>query len=245
LFPIVSFFLGIAFILLFQRLRQKGNKRRTPFMYNNNYSTVTNKEELKRFIADNPFGSLISNGDSLKSTPIMLLLKEINGELILQGHLARYNTQWQDLEVPNEVLVVFSGPNHDYISPRYYTTQQNVVPTWDYEMVQVRGIPKIILNPSERLSQMTQLVNSAEASVVASSKNCPFATTPWELLPSVDQDYLNLELRDIVVFTISVVEMEGRFKLSQNKSSETKGRIQACLQATGSELSLHRPIVYS
>ena len=58
--------------------------------------------------------------------------------------MARGNGQWRNLDGQN-VLVVFQGPQA-YISPSFYATKREtgkVVPTWNYAMVQARGVAKL------------------------------------------------------------------------------------------------------
>ena len=63
---------------------------------------------------------------------------------LLKAHVARANTQWQGLD-GQPVLVVFQGPM-SYVSPSFYETKKEtgkVVPTWNYAMVQARGVARV------------------------------------------------------------------------------------------------------
>lgn len=74
----------------------------------------------------------------------------------LRGHIARQNPQSKAIieylnaessdvtsspktHLEEDVLVIFNGPVHHYVTPKFYTetkpTSGKVVPTWDYEAV--------------------------------------------------------------------------------------------------------------
>lgn len=74
----------------------------------------------------------------------------------LRGQLARPNPQAQAMiefiaipwfQVLEDILVVFTGPVHHYVTPKLYKETRpatgNIVPAWNYEGVQVYGRAKI------------------------------------------------------------------------------------------------------
>ena len=106
-------------------------------------------EVLHELIRSHPLGLLVTNGpDGPFVNPMPFLLDEDvppNGRL--RVHLARANPQWRLLaENPDQpVLVVFQGVDA-YITPSWYETKREtgkVVPTWNYAMVQVRGMARV------------------------------------------------------------------------------------------------------
>jgi transcriptional regulator len=93
-------------------------------------------------------GMVISvDGDGAPVANVVpLLLDPTRGEKgVLQGHFARANPQWKMLAENGRVLVVFQGAD-SYVTPSWYETKREtgkVVPTWNYAMVQVRGVATV------------------------------------------------------------------------------------------------------
>lgn len=103
-------------------------------MYIPDHFSVTDGEEVDRFIERNGFGQLISTvANNLFATHLPLLYQRDEKKLL--GHITRANPQWQDLD-GQKVLVILAGP-HDYVSPSWYADPG--VPTWNYQAVHNRG----------------------------------------------------------------------------------------------------------
>ena len=111
------------------------------------------------------------------------------------------------------MLVMFQGA-HSYISPTRYAAPA-VVPTWNYAAVHAYGKPHLIHDVERLKSMVTALLVYHEAGLAA------------EALPE------NL-LRSIVGIEIPIDRLEGKFKMSQNKSIEDQyGVIAALDQSEG------------
>lgn len=107
-------------------------------------------EVQHELIAAHPFGLLISTGtDGLLANGLPFTLKRsAEGLGSLRAHIARANGQWLNLD-GQQVLVVFQGPL-SYVTPSFYETKKEtgkVVPTWNYAMVQARGIARVHADP--------------------------------------------------------------------------------------------------
>ena len=97
-------------------------------------------------IESHSFGLLISSGtEGLLANALPFLLQRMSGPLgTLRAHMARGNAQWRGLD-GQKVLTVFQGPQA-YVSPSFYATKREtgkVVPTWNYAMVQARGVARL------------------------------------------------------------------------------------------------------
>ncbi len=128
----------------------------------------------------------------------------------LIGHIAKANTQWQDLEAGMESLAIFKTVD-GYVSPSHYATKQEtgkVVPTWNYEAVHAYGRLEIIENSAKILEIVTALTNFHE-------KDRP---QPWAVTDA-PADYIAAQLKGIVGVVLHISRLEGVRKLSQNKSS--------------------------
>lgn len=143
---------------------------------------------------------------------------------ILKAHLARANPQWRAFQPEREVLVVFQGP-HAYISPSWYEVEESV-PTWDYAVVHAYGRPRLISEHSALLLSLTTLIATHEAQ---------FAN-PWQPthLPA---EYIEGLMQGVVGLQIDITRLEGKFKMSQNRSEAERARI--CAQLRASEQPMH------
>jgi transcriptional regulator len=124
----------------------------------------------------------------------------------LVGHMARANPQWRTFADTSEALVIFHGP-HAYVSPSYYVTKPNV-PTWNYAVVHAYGRPRVIEEPTEVLSLLRESSARYEAGF----------EKPWS--PDQAEEYVWKLLTSIVAFELRITRLEGKFKLSQNRSEE-------------------------
>jgi transcriptional regulator len=161
-------------------------------------------------IATHPFGLLISAGvDGPEANGIPFTLEKDAAPLgVLRCHVARANGQWRNLD-GQKILAVFQGPQA-YISPSLYETKREtgkVVPTWNYAMVQARGIARVHEDPSWLREQVNALTNGHEATRVA----------PWQVSDAPDS-YIQSQLKGIVGIEIAIDVIEGKWKMSQNRS---------------------------
>lgn len=186
-------------------------------MYIPKHFRVTEKEEMLAFIEANNFGQLISNVEGrLFSTHIPFLLAEDSHALIC--HLAKGNPQWKNIE-EQEVLVTFQGP-HDYISPSWYVSPG--VPTWNYQAIHVYGRARLITTPEKLRNIVNSLTEKHESSFV----------NPWK------PEYKESMLRAIIGIEIEVKEIQGKYKLSQNRSESDRKQVMEELESTGSSALL-------
>ncbi len=190
-------------------------------MYQPPHFREEREEVLHELIRRHRLGLLISNGpDGMIADLVPFVL---DGNRLL-AHVARANPQIKALASSSECLVVFQGPEA-YISPSWYATKAEtgqVVPTWNYAVVQVYGKP-IIRDDVEWLrAQVEQLTNANEAS---------FAE-PWEVSDSPD-DYVQAQLKGIVGIEIKISRLEGKWKMSQNKSEADRATVVRGLNSVG------------
>lgn len=177
------------------------------------YYSESDRDTFIKFIDKYAFGTLVSMATG-RPVVTQLPFLTINDEVLkLQGHLARANPHWQELDSGEPIQVFFQGP-HAYISPSWYAGED--VPTWDYATVHVEGIPKLLTAGKELAHHVEQLAQKYE---YRNGSN-------W------DQNYSPSELRHIVGFEIDVTTIAGIFKLSQNRSIEDQRSVIAGLKAT-------------
>lgn len=125
----------------------------------------------------------------------------------LRGHVARANPLWRQA-TGEPVLAVFHGPQA-YISPSLYATKaltHKVVPTWNYTVVQARGV----LHAEEDAPWLHALVSRLTGHHEAPRQQ------PWAVTDAPD-DYVRQMLRAIVGIRIPLTQLVGKWKVSQNR----------------------------
>ena len=139
----------------------------------------------------------------------------------LYSHLAKANHWWRDATTGDEVLALFVGASA-YVSPLYYPSRSekpNVVPTWNYVLVQVRGRVCIHDDAQWKLEQVRSLTAHFEA------EHDP----PWRV-DDMNEDFRSHQISAIVGIEIEVVSIEGKGKLSQNRPPVDQRSVQSNLQ---------------
>ena len=135
---------------------------------------------------------------------------------VLHCHLARANPQWQEFEAATEALVIFTGP-HGYVSPTWYTDPG--VPTWNYTAVHVYGAARVVDDPEHTARHVEALAAKFERGSAA----------PW--VPDYDP-------RGSAASSASrsaIRSIEGKFKLSQNRSAADRAGVIAKLRGERDE----------
>ncbi len=147
-----------------------------------------------------PLATLISVENN---TPFITHLPLIFEDGKLVGHIDNNNPHTKLLANNNPVTVIFSGPDC-YISPSLFTTPE--LPTWNYIKVHIQGkVTKI--NDPERVKQSMVTMTS-----ILESPNQAYSL---ELNDPKMEQFINY----VSGFTIEILNWEGKFKLSQNKSA--------------------------
>lgn len=159
-------------------------------------------------IRRHPFGLLITaHGGELYTTHLPFHLDPSRGAKgTLEAHLARVNPHCAALEAGAESLVVFKGPD-GYVSPRWYADPAKNVPTWNYVAVHAHGVPKPIREPAALFACIGRLTDEHEA----------YIDRPWSIAEA--QAHAEQLLPHIMGFELPLSKLEGKFKLSQNRSA--------------------------
>jgi transcriptional regulator len=169
--------------------------------------------------------TLISHGaQGLLASHLPLLLEAAEGPYgTLYGHFARANPQWRDLAEGDPALVVFPGPDA-YISPSWYAAKAEhgkVVPTWNYISVQARGRAEVF-DDAERLLQLVSRLSALHEAE---------RPQPWAV-SDAPSAYIESTLRAIVGFALPIERLEGKWKLSQNRSRADQTGVRHGLAAS-------------
>ncbi len=192
-------------------------------MYTPQSFSVTDREMLFDWIEHWSFGKLATcQRGQLEVNSYPFYLDRENGELL--GHMARPNTQWQRMIMADDLVVCFDGP-HGYVSPRWYSRPDGV-PTWNFLTVQVRGKAELIKTEAESISVLEKL----------SEFNEEVYGEGWKV-SELDSSMLTAMLKGLVFFRIKIQKLEGKAKLSQNRSKMDRiGVIQKLMASQSTEL---------
>jgi transcriptional regulator len=180
-------------------------------------------ETLHALIRTHPLGALITAGaGGLLANLVPFILvdgAENDGEEkgILRAHIARAHDQVEALRSGAETLVVFQGPEA-YITPSWYAAKAEharVVPTWNYVIVQARGTPRLIEDAAWIRAQIGELTASQENR----------RAEPWKVTDA-PEPFIMGQIGAIVGVEIPIASIEGKWKVSQNRSAaDRKGVI--------------------
>lgn len=168
-------------------------------------------------IRTHPFAALTTitaSGELLVSHLPFLLDERRGARGTLIAHIARGNPQHDDLARGVKALVVFTGP-HAYVSPTWYEVHP-AVPTWNYCAVHAYGVARILDDDSthDYLGRLAQQHDPA-----------------WRL-EALEPEYRRKMVRAIVAFEIAIDTMQGKAKLSQNRSAEDVANVIAALESS-------------
>ena len=178
---------------------------------------VALRELMRRY----SFATLITATEGAPvATHLPLMLEDRGEHGALVGHLARANPQWRAFDGHAEALAIFSGP-HSYVSPSWYETQPSV-PTWNYMVAHVYGAPRVIEEEAAVRRHLLALVARFEG-----ARPLPYEY-PYE------EDWLRRMIQAIVAFELPIARIEGKFKLSQNRSETDRARVAAAFAASES-----------
>ena len=198
-------------------------------MYIPPHFAETDPAELQRIVRTHPLGVLCTHGaQGIDANHLPFLFDADGGpQGRLLGHVARANPLWQGAAASGSpVLVVFRGAE-GYVSPNGYPSKHEThraVPTWNYEVVHVHGT--LVVHDDEKFTRsvVARLTHVHEAG----------EPIPWKM-GDAPADYLAEMLRAIVGFEVQITRLEGKRKLSQNRSAADQAGAAQAVQARGNE----------
>ncbi|HWY18441.1 MAG TPA: FMN-binding negative transcriptional regulator [Solirubrobacteraceae bacterium] len=168
------------------------------------------------------FGVLVIGADGPLAAHIPFVLHRAEGRYgTLVAHVAAADPLARHLDGEHEALAIFSAPRA-YVSPRWCPS--GGLPTYNYMAVHAYGRPRVLADPDVVLSHLGELVDVHEARF----------EHPWSLA-SVADDYIDERLPHITAFRFEIDALQGKRKLSQNRSSEDREGIIGGLRERGGD----------
>ena len=158
------------------------------------------------------FGMLVVPGgsDLPMISHVPFLLSDDGAELEL--HLVRSNPifAWATSEVP--AMMVVSGPD-GYVSPDWYEdSEHKQVPTWNYVAVHLKG----------RLAAQPEVTLRDHLDRLSQSFEERLAPKPVWHSTKMPKGVMERMMRTIGVFRLRIDEIEGTWKLNQNKTEDQR-----------------------
>jgi transcriptional regulator len=179
---------------------------------------LTDENEVRRLIRENPWATIVSNATSgLVASHYPVILEENEPGISIVSHVGRPDERAHELG-EHEVLVIIAGA-HGYISPGWYENTE-FVPTWNHATAHLYGVPEI-LSDDENFRVLGRLVDHFEAKM------------PTPVALTIDEEAARHLATGTVGIRIRVTRFDARLKLSQNKSPEVLARIIEALEGNG------------
>lgn len=184
-----------------------------PKQFEQNDSTIV-AELIKHY----PLGTLITrDGEALEANHIPFLVEgDLSPGTKLIGHVAKGNPVWQTANPEAESLVVFQGPSA-YITPNWYPSKlehHKVVPTYNYAVAHVYGWLTVSHDDAAKRHAVEHLTAKMEESRASN----------WRVTDA-PVDYLATMLESIVAIELTIIRVQAKWKISQNRSETDRAGV--------------------
>jgi transcriptional regulator len=182
-------------------------------MYVPRFNALDDDQAVRAMVRSVGAGELITVGED--GYPLATRLPVVwEGDRLVM-HIARANPHWRsvpdDADVPALVVVTDAEA---YVSPAWYASKAEhgrVVPTWNYSAVQLSGRVRRHEDPAWLREAVTMLTGQQESG----------RAEPWAV-SDAPATYVDKQLRAIVGLELALERVEGKAKLSQNRSDEDR-----------------------
>ena len=169
-------------------------------------ANVADEADARAWVAEVGAMELVSTGPD--GYPWATLVPVVwTGDRVL-AHLARANEHVGHLHDQRVLLV--ASPRQAYVTPSWYAAKREhgrVVPTWNYESVQIRGRAGVFDDPDRLRDVVERLTRLHEGP----------RPEPWAV-DDAPAAFVAGQLRGIVGVEILVEDVQAKAKLSQNRS---------------------------
>jgi transcriptional regulator len=173
-------------------------------------------DEAWKIVHDAGAGMLvIQTSEGMASVYVPILVTD--DRTILATHVARANSWWKAVGDGADVLALFLAASA-YVTPSYYPSRlenPEVVPTWNYVAAEIHGRATIHDDLEWKLRQ-TGLV----------TERFEHGRDPEWRADDLDPQFREGQLKAIVGIEIAVASIEGKAKLSQNRSETDRANVR-------------------
>lgn len=191
-------------------------------MYNPRPNQVQDESRIREMVQS--VGSawfVTSDADGLPQATLVPVLWR--GDTVV-AHLAKANPHWRSFEDGSPALLIVSGAEA-YVSPSWYASKAEhgrVVPTWNYSAVHLVGTVRTHQDPQWLRTAVGDLTDAHESA----------RDDPWQV-DDAPEAFVAGQVRGIVGIEITVTQVEGKAKLSQNRSDDDRHGVIEGLRADG------------
>lgn len=191
-------------------------------MYVPRFNAMDDPDEIRDLVGDIGSAELVTVGvDGFPSATLLPVIWD--GERLV-FHMARANPHWTTIEAGSPALAIVTGPQA-YISPGWYRSKAEhgrVVPTWNYSAVHFTGRVQTHEDSGWLRDAVTRLTDLHER----------HRERPWSVADA-PETYIEKQLRAIVGIEMTIDKVEGKAKLSQNRSVEDRTGVIEGLRREG------------
>jgi transcriptional regulator len=211
-------------------------------MYSTPQFSLNDEGEIIALMQARPLATLVAagpHGPVAAFAPLMIERDGAGRPTALIGHLASANPFGDLVADGARVLAIFHGADA-YVSPSLYPSKQEhgrVVPTWNYLAVEAEGAISFMRDGPSLHDLVTRLTDRMEAS----------RESPWAVSDAPPK-YIDQMTSAIVGLSIAIDSLQGKAKLSQNRSEADRAGVRDGLarsrdpldQLVASEMSRHQ-----
>ena len=197
-------------------------------MYQPPHFREARTDVLHALIEAHPFATLVTvDQQGLEANHIPFVLHpELGPNGVLRGHVSRANPVWQNIDPATGALAIFQGP-HAYITPSWYPSKKRdgmVVPTWNYALVHAHG-------PLSVVDDAAALRRHLDCLIATQEQDRP---VPW-CASDAPADFIASHMKGIVGLELAITRLEGKWKVSQNRSEQDRTGVARGLRLEGGE----------
>lgn len=185
-----------------------------PSVYIPKAHLVEDRAFLHAFMDEYSFVDLVTTTPTLRITHIPSVLDRSAGRYgTIFAHISAQNDQVKAIRAGARGVVVFRGP-HGYVSPGWLVTEagRRGVPTWNFAVVHASGALRPIDDPETKYQLLATLIRKYEAGI---------GGTSYDFL-ALPKDAMLARAQGIQPFEIVIDQLEGKFKLFQERPADDK-----------------------
>lgn len=158
---------------------------------------------------------VIASSGSLESVFVPVIVSD--DRQTIHFHVAKANPWWRSVDDGMEVLGLFLSASA-YVSPMNYPSKledPGVVPTWNYAAAEIRGRLKVHDDSTWLNEQVRALTDHFEE-----------GRSPQWRVDDAPINYVERQLKAIVGLEITVIAIQGKAKLSQNRPAADRNAVR-------------------
>lgn len=181
---------------------------------------LSDETEVKRLVRENPWVTFVSQtDDGMVASHYPTMLDETADGIVLLTHFGRPDERLHAVGSGLDMLMIVQGA-HGYISPSWYSDENDMVPTWNHVTAHLYGVPEV-LSHADNLVVLERLVDHFEEGM------------PGARSLRIDPAAADRLAKGTIGLRIPITRVEARKKLSQNRTDHDRDTVIAKLEGDG------------